>query len=110
MLTFKMLRRALEISNFYCPKETIDWEFHSLLEQADDVTIVEKDLQWMDWERQSNQQKTKLKMSGFAGDIILDGDLEPFADLLRLSEALHVGKGTAFGLGKMVCESAEKKC
>ena len=102
MLTFKMLRRALEIASFYCPEETIDWEFHSLLEQADGVTIIDKELRWVDWERRSNQQKTKLKMGGFTGDITLDGDLEPFAGLLRLSEVLHIGKGTVFGLGKMV--------
>jgi CRISPR/Cas system endoribonuclease Cas6 (RAMP superfamily) len=64
----------------------------------------------MEGERRSNQQKTKLKMGGFTGDITLDGDLEPFTSLLRLSEVLHVGKGTVFGLGKMVLNDIDNTC
>ena len=40
------------------------------------------------------------------GEVMLEGDLEPFAALLRIAEVIHVGKGTTFGLGKMAVEAA----
>ena len=43
----------------------------------------------------------KMKMGGFVGDIVLEGDLSPFVELLLYSEVLHVGKGATFGLGRV---------
>jgi len=40
-------------------------------------------------------------MGGFTGEIVLEGDLTPFTELLRTCEILHVGKGTVFGNGKI---------
>ena len=42
-----------------------------------------------------------MKMGGFVGEITLEGDLNPFSELLRAAEVVHVGKGTTFGLGKV---------
>jgi len=98
---FKMLRRVLELAYFYSPGETINWEFHDFLVAANDVKISNRNLQWEDYNRYSNRQKSKMKMGGFVGDMTLEGDLSPFIDLLHYSEVLHVGKGTTFGLGKM---------
>ena len=41
------------------------------------------------------------------GTLTLEGDLAPFAPLLRTVEVLHAGKGATFGLGKVevVCAS-----
>lgn len=39
-------------------------------------------------------------MGGFVGEIIFEGEIEPFMPLLKAGEILHVGKGTSFGLGK----------
>jgi len=100
-LVFKMIRRVLEIAYFYVPDATIDWEFHSLLEQASSIKIAKKALQWEDWQRHSNRQKAEMLMGGFTGEIVLEGDLTPFTELLRTCEILHVGKGTVFGNGKI---------
>ncbi|MDZ7262359.1 MAG: CRISPR system precrRNA processing endoribonuclease RAMP protein Cas6, partial [candidate division KSB1 bacterium] len=100
MLVFKMLRRVLELTYFYMPNAEINWEFHDLLVAADDITITQRNLRWEDWERYSNRQKSKMKLGGFVGDILLEGDLSPFMELLSYSEILHVGKGTTFGLGR----------
>jgi hypothetical protein len=106
MLVFKMLRRVLEIAHFHVPDAEPDWQFHSLLEQADTIDITNRDLHWQDWHRYSNRQQAGMDMGGFIGTISLDGDFEPFSDLLRLSEIIHVGKGTTFGLGKIIINSS----
>jgi hypothetical protein len=103
MLVFKMLRRVLELAHFHVPGATIDWEFHPLLVAADEVKIIRRNLEWVDWERRSNRQKTEMKMGGFVGEMVLEGELAPFLDLLRMCEVVHVGKGCVFGNGKMVC-------
>ena len=101
MLVFKMLRRILELAHFHVPGAEPDWEFHDYLVAADKVQITKRNLHWQDWHRYSNRQHSKMEMGGFAGEIILDGDVEPFGQLLRMSEVMHVGKGVGFGLGKL---------
>jgi hypothetical protein len=101
MLVFKMLRRVLELAHFHVPGATIDWEFHPLLMAASAVQITHHDLRWVDWERRSNRQKTEMLMGGFVGEIVLEGDLAPFEELLRMCEVVHVGKGCVFGNGKI---------
>ena len=100
-LVFKMLRRILELAHFYMPGEECDWEFRDLLNAANDVTITNKNLHWQDQGRYSSRQKRKLKIGGFVGDIILEGDISPFSNLFNYAEILHVGKGATFGLGKI---------
>jgi hypothetical protein len=101
MLVFKMLRRVLELAYFYSAQAEINWEFHDLLVAANEVQIAKRNLQWVDYDRYSNRQQTKMKLGGFVGDLRLEGVLAPFWDLLNYSEVLHVGKGTTFGLGRI---------
>ena len=100
-LAFKMIRRVLEIAHFYAPDQTIDWEFNPLLQLAGKVEITNRSLIWQDQHRHSNRQQTDMEMGGFVGDLVLQGNLQPFTQLLYTSEILHVGKGTVFGLGKI---------
>ncbi len=103
-LVFKMLRRILELAHFYMPGKEINWEFHDLLAAARAIKIVNKNLSWSDLGRYSNRQQTKMKMGGFIGDITVQGNLNPFYDVFRFAEVLHVGKGATFGLGKCLIE------
>ncbi len=100
-LAFKMLRRTLEMAHFHGPEETVAWDGDELLERAAGVRVVESRLSWQDWDRYSNRQRGKMKLGGFVGDLVVEGDLAPFAPLLRTAEVIHVGKGATFGLGKM---------
>ncbi len=109
MLVFKMIRRVLELAHFHVPAAKIDWEFHPLLVAADDVKIAHRDLRWVDWERRSNRQKTEMMMGGFTGEMVLEGDLAPFAELLRICEVVHVGKGCVFGNGKIQINGKKQK-
>ncbi|HOX84357.1 MAG TPA: CRISPR system precrRNA processing endoribonuclease RAMP protein Cas6 [bacterium] len=103
-LVFKMIRRVLEMAYFYQTDAPVDWQFQALLQAADEIEILERNLQWVDWHRYSNRQKTDMKLGGFTGKLTIDGNLAPFSHLLRLSRLLHVGKGATFGLGKMEME------
>jgi hypothetical protein len=100
-LVFTMLRRTLEIAHFHVPGAAIDWTFRPLLQKASLVRVVASRLRWRDWARYSNRQKTLMTLGGFVGEMEIEGDLAPFASLLRTAEILHVGKGTTFGLGRL---------
>ncbi len=105
-LAFRMLRRALEIAHFHVPGQTVDWEVAPLMERAAGVRVAESRLWWHDWQRYSNRQRCKMKLGGFVGEAVIEGELEPFAPLLRTVEVIHVGKGTTFGLGRLEIETA----
>lgn len=101
-LVFFMLRRTLELSWFHLPGAEIDWSFRPLLDLTTGARVAAADLRWRSWERYSNRQGRKIEMGGFIGDVELEGDLAPFAPLLRSAEVLHVGKGATFGLGRVL--------
>ncbi|HEY6323162.1 MAG TPA: CRISPR system precrRNA processing endoribonuclease RAMP protein Cas6 [Thermoanaerobaculia bacterium] len=100
-LAFAMLRRCLELAHFHVPGAAIDWGFQPLLVAAGGVRAKTARLRWRDWQRWSNRQGCKMNLGGFVGEMEIEGDLAPFAALLRAAEVLHVGKGATFGLGRM---------
>ena len=103
-LAFYMLRRTLELAHLHVPGAAVDWTFQPLLRQADAIQVSATHVRWYDWERWSHRQQTAMKLGGLLGTLTLQGDLTPFAPLLRTAEIVHIGKGATFGLGKMeVC-------
>lgn len=104
-LVFSMVRRHLEMAYFYMPNAEVSWNFKELLNLAEKIGFSERKLHWVEWTRYSNRQDTRLYMGGFCGHLTLEGDVAPFASLLRSAEVLHVGKGTTLGMGKMKIEN-----
>jgi CRISPR-associated endoribonuclease Cas6 len=94
-----LLRRISLLSYFHCG-EGLELDFKGLIESSRDIKVKKEKLAWYDWERYSNRQETKMKMGGFIGSIIFEGDFKEFFPFLLLGEYIHVGKGTSFGLGK----------
>ena len=94
-----LLRRISNLSYFHCGTR-LEIDFKGLIEKAEKVIAVGRDLRWYDWERYSARQDTKMKLGGFIGTIGFKGDLEPFIPFLSLGELIHLGKGTSFGLGR----------
>ncbi|NWF92135.1 MAG: CRISPR system precrRNA processing endoribonuclease RAMP protein Cas6 [Syntrophaceae bacterium] len=94
-----LLRRISLLSYFHCGQE-LDLDFKGLIEKSKEVRVHKENLSWFDWDRYSNRQETKMKMGGFMGSIVFEGELSPFVPYLILGEYIHVGKGTSFGLGK----------
>lgn len=93
-----LLHRISLLSHFHCGMDP-ELDSSGLIERAGGVITQFRSLRWRDWERWSSRQDTRMKMGGVVGRIIFSGELEEFLPYLRLGELLHVGKGTAFGLG-----------
>lgn len=100
-LAFRMLRRVLELAHFFGDPGEINWHFRPLLHACEGVEILNPRLSWVDWDRYSNRQQTKMTLGGFMGTLELAGELAPFLPLLRAVEVVHVGKGATFGLGRV---------
>jgi len=102
-LVLAMVRRTLELAWFHVPGAEIDWTFRPLLDRAAAIRSTSH-LAWHDWDRYSNRQQRKVTLGGLLGTLDLEGDLTPFAPLLRTAEILHAGKGTTVGLGRIAIE------
>jgi len=95
-----LLRRVALLSYFHCACDPDDLDFKTILNDASKVRVVERALTWYDWERYSFRKKRRMKLGGFIGSIRFCGNIRPFIPLLKAGEIVHVGKATAFGLGK----------
>lgn len=102
LLVKNLLRRvSLLIAVHGSAPLELDWG--GLIARAATVRTRSSNLRWSDWERYSNNQKTKMAFGGFVGEVEYEGEALPeFACLLAAGEILHVGTGTTFGLGRYV--------
>lgn len=93
--------RAATISYFHCG---LDWDPTPVEEAAQgDAQEVEAQFTWKSLQRFSSRQGQKVPLDGFLGRVVYEGDvIQQLFPLLRLGEILHAGKGTVFGLGKMM--------
>lgn len=104
-LTFPLLVRALMrryswLSSLYSGSLP-ELAYQDILLQAEsEVKLISSSLKWQKLEHYSYRQNKHYKMGGLTGELNFIGNLSPFLPLLRLGEYLHVGKGTAFGLGR----------
>lgn len=80
------------------PGETIGY----LNQLADSVDTDEKRLSFKQWVRFSARQQQLMQMDGVVGHWLLRDVSPQMQQLLWLGQYLHVGKGTAFGLGGYV--------
>jgi hypothetical protein len=95
-----LLRRLSALCYFHCG-ERLDVDFRGLIAAAGQVRTVAMNLQWLDWERYSARQETRMKLGGFVGQVRYEGEVEPFLPFLRLGEIVHVGKACTFGNGRL---------
>jgi CRISPR/Cas system endoribonuclease Cas6 (RAMP superfamily) len=65
------------------------------------VRVVEDQTRFQRASRYSSRQGRRVPLEGVVGRIVYQGDaLDELVPLLALGEALHVGKGTALGMGR----------
>lgn len=94
------LRRISSLFNAFGEGEP-ELEYRGLVRRAQEVAITKSSLQWFDWRRYSNRRDQAMLMGGLIGKVTYTGDLTEFLPLLRLCATVHLGKQTAFGLGKI---------
>jgi hypothetical protein len=105
-LATALLRRISVLAEIHCGHRP-GINARALLESAAEVKVLDSQLRWHDWERYSARQQTRMALGGFVGRVTFAGPLGPWLPLLRAGEALHVGKGTAFGLGRYRMDSED---
>ncbi|MHB1420051.1 MAG: CRISPR system precrRNA processing endoribonuclease RAMP protein Cas6 [Bacillota bacterium] len=100
VLIRNLLRRMSSLSYFHHDQE-MEADFPSIIEKAQKVSIVHSDTHWVDWERYSSRQDSRMNLGGVVGDVTYEGDLAEFLPLLLLGQWTHVGKAVTFGMGKI---------
>ncbi|MGQ9569593.1 MAG: CRISPR system precrRNA processing endoribonuclease RAMP protein Cas6 [Thermodesulfovibrionales bacterium] len=98
LLIRRLSERAFLLAHFHCGAEMRDFE--GFAKDSENVKTIKNKIRWVDWERYSSRQQTKMKFGGLVGDITYKGDFQKYLQLLRLGEHIHVGKAATFGLGK----------
>jgi CRISPR-associated endoribonuclease Cas6 len=100
LLIRNLLRRVSLLSQSY-GQEKWQQDFSTPLKLAEEVETKANQLQWWDFERYSNRQRTKMRLGGFVGKIEYQGlGIRELLPLLVAGEFLHIGGSTSFGLGK----------
>lgn len=103
VLMESILRRVYFFLTFWCGTK-IEYNFKELIENAKKIKMLRKNIKWLDFERYSTRQNTKMKLGGILGEVEYSGDLKIFYPYLKLCEYIHIGKNTTFGFGKIMLE------
>ncbi|HHM24402.1 MAG TPA: CRISPR system precrRNA processing endoribonuclease RAMP protein Cas6 [Bacteroidetes bacterium] len=101
-----VLVRMANLAYSYCGFEEFP-EFPETLYRAGRIRIVKENFVWEDWRPPNRRQDDSVRLGGFLGEIIYQGDITEFWPILRLGEVLHIGKNTSFGLGRILVEPDE---
>lgn len=108
MLIRNLLRRIQLLSALYCGgPERVD--FREQIDQAKNIQITDSQIHWEQQTRFSFRQEQNVALGGVSGWVKVVGDVAPFMPYLRIGEFLHVGKSTAFGLGKIRIGKSDEK-
>ncbi|MDK2820086.1 MAG: hypothetical protein PWP31_51 [Clostridia bacterium] len=75
-------------------------DFQEEIKRAEQVKTVFQDTRWVDWERYSSRQDTRMKLGGVVGKVTYQGELAELWPLLIIGQWTHVGKAVTFGMGK----------
>lgn len=109
LLIRAVLRRISTLAAAYGDGEP-NLDYRGLTRRAEQVAIRKSDCRWLDLRRYSNRQQSGMLIGGVLGSVTYEGELAEFLPLLRYCEQTHLGKQTAFGLGRIeVMEDGQSK-
>jgi hypothetical protein len=102
-LTFTFFIKALYkrlylLENLVCGNAALKYNPDSVLSYSDEIKTTHSNLIFHDLENHAS--KGIQKFGGFTGEIIFVGEIEPYIEMIKLGESLHVGKDYVYGLGK----------
>lgn len=103
ILVRAMLRRCASLLANFGDGEP-DLDYRGMVHRAADVKTADSTLFWEDWRRYSLRQDQAMMMGGLKGSVTYVGDLGEFLPLLDFCARVHLGKQTAFGLGRFTWE------
>ncbi len=106
VLARAMLRRVSSLFAVYGDAEP-DLDYSGLVKRAESVATLESALSWCDWKRYSQRQDQQMFMGGMSDSVAYDGVADEYVPLLDICSKVHLGKQTAFGLGKISWEILE---
>lgn len=106
VLVRAMLRRVSSLCRYYGNGEP-PLDYRGLVTRAQNVATKSSALRWFGWKHYSNRQEQSMFMGGMIGRAVYAGDLAEFLPLIRFCEKVHLGKQTAFGLGKISFATGE---
>lgn len=96
-----IVRRYKIISNIYGGDAIVnngDY-FYDMAIHLHNVTISDMDIEWYSTNRFSKRQSRMMKVQGFMGSMTIEGNIREVYPLLKIGEAIHIGKQTSFGCG-----------
>jgi len=100
------LRRVAELEELFGEGEPA-LDYRGLVAAAGAVDADLAGCRWHDMVRRSSRQQRVMKYGGITGTAVYQGELTPYLPLLRYCENTHLGKMTAFGLGRIELEALE---
>lgn len=97
-----LLRRTSSLLYFHHGTK-LGMDFSGFISKAGAIRLASYHTEWVDWERYSSRQDTRMKLGGIVGSATYEFPETELARLflpwLLLAEYVHVGKGATFGLG-----------
>lgn len=101
LLLMTLARRVQKLTDLHSHDQP-KLDFCHLKKQAELIELDTSNLQRMDITRYSNRQQQLIELDGLMGDIVLNGNVSDFSELLSLGEHIHVGKTATHGLGRYI--------
>lgn len=98
ILIRNLLRRISSLAYFHHDWE-VEADFKGLIDRALSIEIIKDGTRWVDWERYSSRQDSRINLGGVMGEVVYRGDMGEYLPLLELGQYTHVGKAAVFGMG-----------
>lgn len=103
VLVARLLERCQALEAHYtaepAPRAVWQERYLSLTQAAQDVRLAEHHTRWIRVKSGSRRTNSINAVSGFVGEAVFEGDLEPFRPWLVWGSSLHVGKNAVKGNG-----------